>query len=240
MKRTLAALLLMLLCAISIQAKTYVVAVGISDYQYINDLRLPENDALTIAKIFKTHTKNVITITGRYATKATILKALNDQFSRATKNDQIVFFFSGHGYPGGFCPYEMRDVRDGLTYGEISAIFKTSKATRKIILADACMAGGLRKEKKRTSTSKPASDIMLFLSCRTDEVSIETPRMANGFFTAYLQSGLRGKADRNRDRKITARELFDYVSTGVKNISNDKQHPVMWGKFRDNMTIIQW
>ena len=55
-----------------------------------------------------------------------------------------------------------------------------------------------------------------------------------------MQSGFRRQADRNRDRKITARELFDYVSTGVKNISNDNQHPVMWGKFRDNMTIIQW
>ena len=79
---------------------------------------------------------------------------------------------------------------------------------------------------------------MLFLSCRSNEKSIETPKMTNGFFTYALQHGLRGGADKNKDRIITAKELFDYVS--VKKESGNRQHPVMWGKFSNNMPVMKW
>lgn len=234
-------LIVALVAALTLQAKVYVVSVGISNYQHINDLRLPENDAKSIAKIFKTHTPNVITITGRYATKATITKALRDQFARARRGDQVIFFFSGHGYDNGFCPYDMqRNGCGGLSFSEIGALFRNCKATSKFILADACHSGALRKTTKRATTPKPGTDVMLFLSCRTQEVSIEHPSMTNGFFTTYLEQGLRGSADANRDRNITARELYTYVSRGVKDISRDKQHPVMWGKFKDSMSILRW
>ena len=81
---------------------------------------------------------------------------------------------------------------------------------------------------------------MLFLSSRSNESSLEIPSMKNGFFTTYLQRGLRGNADANRDRTITAKELFDFVSTNVIKISKEKQHPVMWGKFSDDMPVMVW
>ena len=80
---------------------------------------------------------------------------------------------------------------------------------------------------------------MFFLSSRTNEESKESP-YKNSLFTIYLERGLRGGADFNRDRQITARELYDFVHKGVVDTSNGKQHPVMWGKFDDNMTIIKW
>ena len=64
--------------------------------------------------------------------------------------------------------------------------------------------------------------------------------MQNGYFTTYLQRGLRGGADANRDRIITAKELFNYVHAGVVKLSNNKQHPVMWGKFSDDMPVMIW
>ena len=81
---------------------------------------------------------------------------------------------------------------------------------------------------------------MLFLSSRENEVSIESPSMKNGFFTTCLQRGLRGGADINRDRIITAKELFEFVSLGVKKLSRDKQHPVMRCKFSDSMPVMIW
>ena len=62
--------------------------------------------------------------------------------------------------------------------------------------------------------------------------------MQNGYFTTYLLSGLKGDADKNKDQIITARELFDYVSVKVSQISGDRQHPVMWGKFSDNLILM--
>ena len=64
--------------------------------------------------------------------------------------------------------------------------------------------------------------------------------MKNGFFTACLLRALKGGADVDRNRVITAKELFNAVSKGVKKLSRDSQHPVMWGNFSDDMPIMVW
>ena len=75
------------------------------------------------------------------------------------------------------------------------------------------------------------------------EKSLETPRQTgfnNSLFTVFLERGLRGGADMNRDKVITAREIYDFVHQGVTNASGGRQHPVMWGKFDGNMAVIKW
>ena len=245
MKRRLMFLLVSLCVAVvpvlAQKGDIYVVSVGISDYQTISDLTLPEKDAKSIAELYKTQTKNVILITGKYATKARILKSLKDQFARADEQDMIVFAFSGHGYPGGVCPYDMSAKDEGISYREIRDILKQSRAKRKIIFADACFSGGIRGGNNSTSHQMQGdSEVLLFLSSRGGETSIESPFMVNGFFTTYLLRGLRGGADADRNRKITAKELFLFVSQGVKERSKDQQHPVMWGRFDDDEVLMDW
>ena len=225
------------------KGEIYVVAVGISDYENISDLRLPEQDAKDVAKLYKTKTQHVILITGRYATKDRIKQALCDQFARADEDDMIVFSFSGHGYQGGICPYDMTNQQSsGIAYQEIRNILKQSRAKCKIIFADACFSGGLRTNNGQgdSSLKEDDSNVLLFLSSRGGETSIESPFMVNGVFTKYLLRGLRGGADYNFDRKITAKELFDFVHQGVVEKSDDKQHPVMWGNFDDTWVLMQW
>jgi hypothetical protein len=107
-----------------------------------------------------------------------------------------------------------------------------------MIIADACYAGKMRIT-SRQNTNYNSQSVMLFLSSRTNETSRET-KFKNSLFTIFLERGLRGGADKNRDRQITARELYDFVHSGVVEASGNKQHPVMWGKFDNNMTIIKW
>ena len=224
------------------RADTYAVVVGIANYQSIPGLSLSENDAKTVATLYKAHTRNVITITGRYATRSGIIKAMSDQFARARKGDMVVFFFSGHGYEGGFCPYDMgRKYQNALSYEDVYAVFRKSKATRKVVIADACMSGGLRRERHSQSGAQgKSSDVLMFLSSRSSEYSIENRRMTNGFFTTYLDRGMRGAADADSNKVITARELFTYVSQGVRQLSGNRQHPVMWGHFDDNFVMMDW
>lgn len=238
---TILVLLLFAFCSVA-RADIYVVSVGVSKYQRGNNLRLCDDDARIISTIYKTHTDHVVTLTDQQATRDNIVQAMSSMFSRAKAEDMVVFFFSGHGYKGGLCPYDMgARNKNGLSYETIYSIFSSCKAKRKIILADACKSGGLRKEDKRaTSVYSSSADVILFLSSRTEENSIENQEMKNGMFTAYLERGLRGGADDNRDKKITAKEIFTFVSTGVKQLSRNKQHPVMWGNFDDNFVILDW
>lgn len=118
-----------------------------------------------------------------------------------------------------------------------------SRSRNKMMFIDACRSGGMRVDKETSGNAmKDAknANVMLFLSSRNNENSIERQDMANGFFTTFLQKGLRGNADRNRDRTITAKELFDFVHAGVSRLSGGKQHPVMWGKFNDSMPVMKW
>ena len=224
--------------AVTANAKTYLVAVGVSDYPGTDkDLRLPANDAATVQYIYSknSNTESVL-LTNSNATKSAILSKLRSTFAKASENDIIVFFFSGHGSKGAFCAYDAQ-----IPYSEIRQAMASSKAKNKMIFADACFSGKMRQGRKNTAEQSFNNyNIMLFLSSRGNETSIERRDMKNGFFTSCLQKGLRGGADANKDRTITARELFKYVSTNVKTLSSDKQHPVMWGKFSDNMTVMKW
>ena len=223
---------------VSANAKTYLVAVGVSDYPGNNrDLRLPANDAATVRYVYsKNSNAESVLLTNSDATKSTVLSKLRSTFAKATENDIIVFFFSGHGTKGAFCAYDAQ-----IPYSEIRQAMASSKAKNKMIFADACFSGKMRQGRKNTAEQSFNNyNIMLFLSSRGNETSIERRDMKNGFFTSCLQKGLRGGADVNKDRAITAKELFNYVSRHVKLLSSDKQHPVMWGKFSDNMIVMKW
>ena len=239
MKRIFCSVALLILCLVA-YSETFVVCVGIGNYAdwRVQDLTKPETDAKSMAEFYKQGTDNVIIITGKYATKSKILASLKSQFKRAKKGDKIIFYFSGHGYPGGFCPYDMCSLETGLTYSEVVKIMASSKASQKIIFADACNSGLLRVDD--LNRMPEMGDIMFFLSSRGNESSIESLFAANGFFTKNLLRGLKGGADYNQDREITARELFNFVSTKTKEDTRDRQHPVMWGSFPDDMVIVKY
>lgn len=227
----------------SASARTYLVSVGIADYSgfpsKLNDLTLTTNDAKTIAELYSKNTSvDYSLLLDEKATKARILVAIRKVFGLAEKDDVVLFFFSGHGYPGGFCAYD-----GNLSYDEVRKAMAASKSENKIMFVDACRSGGMRVEKESAQNAVDAArkaNVLLFLSSRNNENSIEQRNMKNGFFTSYLQKGLRGNADTDKNRIITAKELFDFVHKGVSEISKGRQHPVMWGNFDDNMVVMKW
>ena len=233
-------LLFLLITANTVCAKTYLVSVGIADYPGTNnDLALPTRDATTITALYSRNSQVTYKqLLNAQASRKNILSALRTVFAQAGSNDIVVFFFSGHGYEGGLVAY------DGLlSYTEVRKAMAKSKSRNKMIFADACFSGQFRQEassSSQTTSSYKKANVMLFLSSRSNETSIESPGMSNGFFTTYLQKGLRGNADANRDRVITARELFNFVQQGVVSLSHGRQHPVMWGNFSDNMPVMRW
>ena len=240
MKRILGTLVLtglILLGPVAAQARIYVVAVGIAKYKE-NPLHLPVTDAKAVKFVYDHHNDTqTMLITDEQATREHILAQIQAVFGKASEKDIVVLFFSGHGYKGGFCAY------DGmLSYNAIRKTMAMCKSKNKMIFADACFAGNMRqnRESSNAQNSMKKSNVMLFLSSRSTETSLESKKMVNGYFTDALQKALRGGADENRDRTITARELFNYVSSKVRLATNERQHPVMWGRFPDNMPVISW
>lgn len=228
----------------SASAKVYLVAVGIGDYPgKENDLRLPKADADTIEWLYRRNAKaSTVKLVNSRASKANIIHAMEQLYSQAKPDDMVVLFFSGHGYKGGFVAH------DGfLSYKQIRKAMSRSRSRHKVIFADACFSGNLRSSNTRNTRADDAeanaarkADVLLFLSSRNNEISWESSNMSNGIFTEYLHRGLRGKADTNGDRIISAKELFEYVSANVQRASRKAQHPVMWGKFPNEMPLMRW
>ena len=240
--------LLFVILSCSYAQNTYVVAVGLGKYKYpliAPPLPCSVGDAKAVSKFFYNYNRShVFMLLNQNATRNHILTVLNREFAKSTPDDVIIFVFSGHGIQGGLTTYETKDMSSIITYNEIQNIMKRAKARRKIILAMACYSGGLTMpkgkghngESSRRITDK--TSVMLYTSSRADEVSWERTDMNTSFFFNRILRGFYGEADKNRDKKVTARELFNYVNPGVISDTNGMQHPQMWGKFDDSMVIV--
>lgn len=235
------------LLSISLKAQnTYVVSVGIANYQQINGLRLTEQDVATFNEIMSLHDAQITTLTGAQATHANVVKTIRSVFSQATPNDAVIFFFSGHGYEGGFCCYDMKENSQlgGMSYQEMQILFRNCRAGRKMVFADACFSGGLSKQRTQLQVQAVSNNnVMFFLSSQLDETSLELPKMPNGLFTYYLAQGLCGAADFDGNRIISANEIVGYVSSNVADVANripHNQHPTIWGNFDRTMPILKW
>jgi uncharacterized caspase-like protein len=218
----------------------YSVCVGVSEYAEPSDnLTYPDKDAVEMYELLKLHTapSNLILLTDSQATADNVLKRLDELFTQTRPEDIVIFFFSGHGGQGCFCAHDRI-----IYFKSLQEIFKKTKSRRKIIFADACYAGTLRGPAKpeNGSDSHAGKDVLLFLSSRSGQVSFDSPSLKNGIFSRFLIAGLKGAADVNRDRIIAAKELFAYVNAKVLEHSQNRQTPVMWGKFDDRMPILNW
>jgi uncharacterized caspase-like protein len=244
-KKVFCLLTLILFTVISVSARTFVLVTGVSNYGDENiNLSQTTKDAKAFKKVMETQTKDITILTSSYANKGNILEKLRAICNRAQKGDRVVFFFSGHGMPGGICTYDKV-----IQYSELVELLATSSATEKVCYVDACHAGtasdaqkGMNQDKESLQKSlKGYKDQIFFVSCRSSEYSMENNWVGAGFFTQALVKGLRGKSDANSDKKITVIELFKYIYNDVTIRSKSKQHPqLIASKDRYNSVLAVW
>lgn len=244
----LISLIAFLTISVAAAQKTYVVAVGLSKYKYpeiASALPGTTNDARDMARFFHDYNgSHVFLLLNENATRDHILKVLSSEFAKSTPDDEIIFVFSGHGVPGGLTCYEIQSPNDVISYNEIQRIMKFAKARRKIIMAFACYSGGLNLQNKQNSGNNGTrrktdkTSVMLYTSSRPDEPSWINEYMGNSYFFNRILRAFKGAADSNGDRKITARELFNYVNPRVINDTYGREHPQMWGNFDDSMVVV--
>ena len=233
------------------QATTYAVVVGIADYQnmtYSNgDLHFADRDAARMAAFLQSKIggnvppQHIIQLTNEQATKRAIVQAMQKLFVQANSHDKVLLYFSGHGVTEAFVPYDviLSDFKTLLTHQEVKAIFKISKAQTKICIADACMSGSMKRPHFKTAlmTKENTTNVAMMLSSRASQKSVEATRIDGGVFTHFWLKGLNGEADANRNKIVTIRELYVYLSPNIKKYTPHHQAPVFVGKFSNEMIL---
>ena len=76
------------------------------------------------------------------------------------------------------------------------------------------------------------NNFTIFTASNYDQTSGSIEEAKHGMFSYYLMKGLEGKADTNRDKKITNGELIAYLKTNVSKeafTQNREQDPMLSG-----------
>ncbi len=245
---------------------TYAVLVGVADYQNPKfSLQISDKDAIAFYHFLKSEAggyvpeSHIQLLTNEQATEANILAALEQQFSKASPKDKILFFFSGHGDSGYFLPYDFNPYASNshtLKHQDIKKAFKKSAAKTKFCLADACYSGSMRTKHAATNntTSTKALEkelntklykqffeinegVVAFMSSKAQEPSYENHQIGISAFTHALLEGMKGQGDNDKNRILTIEELYVYVRKRIKQLTPEVQSPVLFGKFSMKMPV---
>ncbi len=215
----------------------FAVVIGIADYQTMELLDYSDDDAYSFYQYLENgeHEKipadNIRFLIDQNATAKTIKEALADVAKKATANDEIIIYYSGHGIAKAIIPYES-DGKTGLvTHQEISNILKQSKATSKTLFIDAC--NKLETEASVDQSEGLGEDMTVFYSSSIGQNSLESNELKQGVFSYFLVQGLNGAADTNVDGRITNSELFDYIFENVQSYTEKRQFPTFAAKSFD-------
>jgi hypothetical protein len=188
------------------------------------------------------------------ATVEGVRAALKLFLPQAGDNDLVFLFIASHGAPDPFDPKNLylllhdTKVADmphtALNMSELRELFAQHVVAKRVVMfIDACHSAGVAGTKLVTgrqlerlennvfnlyaSTLYREAGRAVLTSSDVNEISEEGAKWGggHGVFTWALLEGLRGGADQNRDRVITAGELFDYVSDRVRVETNSRQNP---------------
>lgn len=200
------------------------------------------HEALTTRFGFKP--ENVTALYDGEATRANILKALNERLAdgqRIKRDDRVLVFFAGHGGTrkltsgrdvGYLIPVDasLQDfASDAISMPQLQEVAEAISAKHVMFMVDACYSGlGLTRGGAGSSKNFLADNArrlgrqMLTAGGADQQVADDGPG-GHSVFTWTLLQALNGKADLNGDGVITGTELAAYVAPSVSAIA--KQTP---------------
>ena len=247
MKWFLVSALTLITIANAVAQQTYAVVMGVADYVgTVNDLKFADDDAWLVTRFLRSPQggsvpqNHIITLVNGQATHANILRAFQ-LFQSAQRNDRIIFYFSGHGLEGTFFTSDGQALR----HEELKTAFRNSAAKTKIVWADACRSGSIKRSSHARPVAKqtysqlndPSLNVIVMASSRSSQNSGEYLNLKQGAFTYYLVKGAQGEADLDHNRVVTVEEHFRYVNNRVRMLTHNTQIPIIYGKFSNSVPV---
>jgi len=232
--------------------------IGINEYggSGLPPLSYAARDAQALAGALQAGGGSVTLLENRNATRAGIVDALRALPARVREEDSVVLFFSGHGAIGNgqdgkphyfLVPQDglLADLgKTGLMDDDLEELVGKIPARQVVVFLDACYSGGGTTVIRARGVDNPAvrppatarplieasTGRVVISASRPDQPAFEDDRRG-GLFTSFLVEGLRGAADLDGDGKITALELYQFVSPRVREYSRQnyqaEQTPVL-------------
>ena len=230
------------------RANYWAVSIGVSKYkdQEFSPLSYAAKDATDFVDLLRDQARmdqsQLLLLTDAKATKANTEDALEGFLSKARRDDVILLYWSGHGFPDPSKPTNVyfacydtkaRKPHTGYRIDKVRESLEEKGARNVVVFADTCHAGKIITR----SSDKGLGDVavgpyirelartqrvpkgMAFLTASaTDRKAVEHSSWSNGAFTHVLLEALRGGADGYqgvgpKDEIITFGEVRAFVQT---------------------------
>jgi tetratricopeptide (TPR) repeat protein len=240
----------------------YALIVGVSQYKNLApqfQLQFTQRDAESIYSVLISQSggsfraQNVHKLIGTEATLSNLRRELEEWLpSVAQVDDTVLIYFAGHGFifggEGYLGPYDLQPGNIADTGYPMNVLGRVVggkiKAKNKVIITDACHSGaitpGADSQTVSSSLLNLNRSVFSLTASRDREQSFESPDWGggHGIFTYYVVKGLEGEADENRDARVTADELAEYVHRNVRDATGGRQNPTSErGSFDPNLLL---
>ncbi|MEL6559290.1 MAG: caspase family protein [Bacteroidota bacterium] len=160
-----------------VKRNLYLVTIGVSEYANSDfNLNYAEKDAIDVADLFKKQSANAYQQVFHFnllneAVTNEAIKALKDKLEKAKVDDQVVFFFAGHGLLSTDLDYYLatydtnfeKPETAGFAYEAVAELLSASPARNKLVMIDACHSGEVDKESVEISPeaeSAPSANLV--------------------------------------------------------------------------------
>jgi hypothetical protein len=142
-------------------SKNILFAIGVDKYTSWPELNNATSDAQnlknTLLNYYNFSEENIIDIYDTLASKKRIIDAFKQLIEKTKANDNVIIYFSGHGYfdpvlgEGYWIPYNAQKGNEGdyLPNSFILQLIRKLEAKHVVLLADACFSGSLFNENSR-------------------------------------------------------------------------------------------
>ena len=240
--------------------------IGIENYSNTAKALYADRDA----KFFKEYAKkafgiednNIMLLTNNDAALVNSLSILSKWLPSKIekKQTELIIFFAGHGLASSdgkelFLLTQDSDAdllsRTALSRTEIFNKIKEYNPKSTLIFLDACYTGFSRENETLLASARPVrivaddqdtpENFTIFSASQLDQISSSFKEAEHGIFSYYLMKGLEGKADSDKDKKITTGELLAYMDKKVSQKASEqgrKQNPELLGDL--NQIIVEF
>ncbi|MBX2914194.1 MAG: caspase family protein [Cyclobacteriaceae bacterium] len=247
----------------------YILSVGINQYKNPKmTLNYAKPDAESFGKVLdeKGSLFKSLELHNLYdeeASRANILKKLDELAGKIHQEDVFIFYYAGHGSMVDnqffFIPTESSRLYDlsalqkeAIEASVLQDKLKNIKALKQLIVMDACQSGasvellatrGAAEEKAIAQLSRSAG-IHVMASAGSEQFATEFAELGHGLFTYLLIKALQGDADgAPKDGKVTIYELKSYLDDQVpemtQKMKGKPQYPYTFSRGQDFPVVIE-
>ena len=217
-----------------IPGKSYLLAIGIDEYQHCGKLVNAVSDAKAFSELmvskYQFESEQLITLFNEQATKEGITAAFRSLSDLLRSDvDNLLVYFSGHGFHDGFLnegywvPFDAKYSAevDYISYSYITKVIKALPTRHTFFIVDSCYSGAMMVQERKLNAERFERDPSRWmLASGRNEVVPDGEIGSKSPFAEQLIDVL----ERNSENELRVSDLVNQVTTAVS--YNSPQTPI--------------